>query len=77
MRNEVKKVADFWLAAGVDGFRLDVAQDIGDGDDDYTVAWWQEFDTHVRLMKADAFVVGEVNYDSLDGNTKIAPSSRG
>lgn len=77
VRNEVKKVADFWLAAGVDGFRLDVAQDIGDGNDDYTVAWWQEFDTHVRLMKADAFVVGEVNYDSLDGNSKIAPFLKG
>ncbi len=73
VRNEVLKIADFWLAAGVDGFRLDVAQDIGDGDDAYSVAWWQEFDTHVKLMKADAFVVGEVNYDSLDGNTKIAP----
>jgi alpha-amylase len=73
VRNEVKKIADFWLATGVDGFRLDVAQDIGDGDDAYTIAWWQEFDTHVKLMKPDAFVVGEVNYDSLDGNTKIAP----
>lgn len=74
VRNEVLKIADFWLAAGVDGFRLDVACRILATVMTPTLSpGWQEFDTHVKLMKADAFVVSEVNYDSLDGNTKIAP----
>ena len=73
VRSEIKKVADFWLNLGVDGFRLDVAQDIGDGNDGYSVAWWQEFSTHVKLMKPDAFIIGEVNYDNPSDSAKIAP----
>lgn len=73
VRDTIKQVADFWLALGVDGFRLDVAQDIGDGDDAYSVAWWQEFSEHVKRVKPDAFIIGEVNYDNPADSDKIAP----
>lgn len=77
VRQAIKEVAAFWIGQGVDGFRLDVAQDIGDGDDRYSVAWWREFDSYIRSLNPALFVIGEVNYDSSDANTQIAPFLQG
>jgi glycosidase len=41
------------LAKGVDGFRLDVADQIGLG-------FWREYRTHVRSLKPNAYLVGEI-----------------
>jgi len=77
VRERIKSLADFWIAQGVDGFRLDVAQNIGDGDDALTYDWWREFKDHVKTTKPDAYIVGEVNFDSLDAMTYHAPFYQG
>ena len=77
VRTAMKDVADFWIAQGVDGFRLDVAQAIGDGDWAKSVAWWQEFQAHVKAKAPNLFIVGEVNFDAQNGNAQIAPFYQG
>ncbi len=67
VREEVKRLASFWLARGVDGFRLDAARyliETGGGltsqaDTPETHAFWREFSAHVRSVKPDAVLVGE------------------
>jgi glycosidase len=67
VRAEMKKVARFWLdpdndgdfSDGVDGFRLDAAKHIDDKDGDVTHNWWQEFNTAVKEVNPNAFLVGE------------------
>ena len=62
------RIAKFWLDKGVDGFRLDAAQNIieegpGQGyqwDSPGTIDWWVEFATSIREEYWDAFLVGEV-----------------
>jgi alpha-amylase len=67
VREEIKRIASFWLARGVDGFRLDAARyliETGPGltsqaDTSETHAFWKEFAAHVREVKPDAVLVGE------------------
>jgi glycosidase len=67
VRQEMKKRAKFWLdpngdgdfSDGVDGFRLDAALHIDDKDPQVTHNWWQEFNTAVKEVNPDAFLVGE------------------
>jgi glycosidase len=67
VREEVKRIASFWLAKGVDGFRLDAARHLietgggttGQADTAETHAFWKEFAEHVRGVKPDAVLVGE------------------
>ncbi|MFY0581693.1 alpha-amylase family glycosyl hydrolase [Cystobacter fuscus] len=67
VREEIKRIASFWLGKGVDGFRLDAARHLietGDGttgqaDTPETHAFWKEFAEHVRSVKPDAVLVGE------------------
>ena len=66
VREEAKAIASFWLARGVDGFRLDAARHLvedGPGpalvDTPETHAFWKEFAAHVRSVKPDAVLVGE------------------
>jgi glycosidase len=53
------EVARRWLSPngntedGIDGFRLDVADQVG-------LAFWREFRTHIRSIRADAYTVGEI-----------------
>lgn len=77
VREKIKSLAAFWLQQGVDGFRLDVAQSIGGSDTALTYSWWSEFQSYVRTIKPTAYIVGEVNYDQLDGNTHHAPFYQG
>ena len=55
-------VAKRWLAPngdaadGIDGFRLDVADQIGLG-------FWREFRTHIRAIQPEAYTVGEIWWD--------------
>ncbi|HYI00105.1 alpha-amylase family glycosyl hydrolase [Hyalangium sp.] len=73
VRAEVKRLASLWLGRGVDGFRLDAARHMvekGPGneqnDTPETHAFWKEFSTHVRSIRPDALLVGEVWSDSKD-----------
>jgi len=52
-------VAERWLAFGIDGWRLDVPNEI---DDD---AFWREFRRRCRALKDDAYIVGEIWTDAL------------
>ncbi len=67
VRDEVKKIAKYWIEFGVDGFRLDAALHIypfytKDGEQNMwkSISWWQEFSTYVKSLKPNAFLVGEV-----------------
>lgn len=66
VREKFKDIAEFWLdpnqdgdfSDGVDGFRLDAALHI-DEDLEVTHNWWQEFNTAVKSVNSEAFLVGE------------------
>jgi len=47
-------VAEFWMRFGIDGWRLDVPNEI---DDD---SFWQEFRRRVKAINPDAYIVGEI-----------------
>ena len=47
-------VAEHWLRFGIDGWRLDVPEEI----DDET--FWQEFRARCRAIRPDAYLVGEI-----------------
>ena len=51
-------VAKYWIAFGVDGWRLDVPGDI---DDD---SFWQEFRYRVRQVNPQAYIVGEIWHEA-------------
>ena len=51
-------IARKWVEFGIDGWRLDVANEI---DDD---AFWREFRSRVRAVNPEAYIVGEVWTDS-------------
>lgn len=68
VREEVKKVAKFWIDKGVAGFRLDAAQNAieegpGQGkqyDSPSTIAWWVEFNRYVKSVNQNVMLVGEI-----------------
>ncbi len=67
VREEIKRAASYWLARGVDGFRLDAVRYLietgggltGQADTAETHAFLKEFSAHVRGVKPDAVLVGE------------------
>ncbi len=72
VRAETIDIARFWLARGLDGFRLDAARHLvanGDGelqnDQPETHAFWREFSRAVRETRPSALLVGE-NWTDTD-----------
>lgn len=61
LRDEIKSSSKFWLDLGVDGFRLDASKYI-DPNNDVTQLWWNDFNSYVKSINKDAFIVGE-NWD--------------
>lgn len=53
-------VAEHWLRAGADGWRLDVPGEIEDP------TFWPEFRRRVRTVKPDAYLVGEIWHEAPD-----------
>jgi len=51
-------VDEHWIRLGVDGWRLDVAEEI---DDD---TFWQEFRNRVRKINPEAYIVAEIWHES-------------
>ena len=47
-------VAEHWLRFGIDGWRLDVPQDVEDP------TFWPEFRRRVRAVNPEAYIVGEI-----------------
>jgi cyclomaltodextrinase / maltogenic alpha-amylase / neopullulanase len=54
VRKYIFSVADYWLKQGIDGWRLDVPNEI---DDD---GFWAEFRQVVKTINPDAYLVGEI-----------------
>lgn len=54
VREFLLSVAEYWMHFGIDGWRLDVPNEI---DDD---AFWQEFRRRVKAINPDAYIVGEI-----------------
>ena len=66
VRAEMLRIADLWLARGVDGFRLDATRHLietgpgaGESDADETHAFLRELSAHIRRVRPDALLVGE------------------
>jgi neopullulanase len=58
VREFLLDVAEFWVKFGIDGWRLDVAEEI---DDD---TFWQEFRQRVRRINQEAYIVAEIWHES-------------
>lgn len=51
-------VAEHWIKFGIDGWRLDVAEEINDD------TFWQEFRQRVRAINPEAYIVAEIWHES-------------
>ena len=60
VREEVLKVARYYLDRGVDGFRFDAAKYAYFGDHDSSVAFWQEYMDTLRAEYPGMYAVAEV-----------------
>ena len=58
VREFIMQVAEHWLRQGIDGWRLDVPFEIR------TEGFWAEFRQRVKAINPDAYIVGEIWYDS-------------
>jgi neopullulanase len=54
VRAHLMAVAEHWIRFGIDGWRLDVPQDIEDP------TFWPEFRRRVRALNPDAYLIGEI-----------------
>jgi len=59
VREYLFSVGEYWMKRGIDGWRLDVPNEI---DDD---SFWQEFRRRVKAVNSDAYIVGEIWDDPL------------
>lgn len=65
VRDYLLEVAKYWIEFGVDGWRLDVAEEIED------VSFWQAFRQAVRKANPEAYIVAEIwheGYEWLQGD---------
>jgi len=64
VKEYIMQVAEYWLHQGIDGWRLDVPNEVD------TPGFWQEFRDRVKAANPDAYIVGEIWGDAshwLDG----------
>jgi cyclomaltodextrinase / maltogenic alpha-amylase / neopullulanase len=64
VREYIMEIAEHWIKAGVDGWRLDVPFEI------VAEGFWQEFRDRVKAINPEAYIVGEIWEDArhwLDG----------
>ncbi|WP_124727775.1 glycoside hydrolase family 13 protein [Staphylospora marina] len=57
VRRYLLNVARFWTETGIDGWRLDVANEVDH-------AFWREFRQTVKAVRADILIVGEIWHDA-------------
>ncbi|NEQ97790.1 MAG: glycoside hydrolase family 13 protein [Cyanothece sp. SIO2G6] len=63
-REYIMRVAEHWIRVGIDGWRLDVANEIE------VEGFWQEFRDRIKAINPEAYIVAEIWEDSrswLDG----------
>lgn len=58
VREFVMQVAEYWLREGIDGWRLDVPNEI------HAPGFWEEFRERVKAINPDAYIVGEIWTDA-------------
>lgn len=58
VRDYIMHVARTWLEFGIDGWRLDVPEEIDDDD------FWREFRQVVKTTNPDAYIVGEIWHEA-------------
>ena len=56
VREEIEAIVDFWLAKGVDGFRLDAAKEYYSGNPDANAEVLDWFNGMVKEKKEDAYL---------------------
>ncbi|GAB4531534.1 MAG: glycoside hydrolase family 13 protein [Pleurocapsa sp.] len=64
VKEYIMQVAEYWLYKGIDGWRLDVPNEVT------TPGFWQEFRDRVKGVNPEAYIVGEIWCDAshwLDG----------
>lgn len=54
VREYLFSVAEYWARRGIDGWRLDVPNEINDD------SFWQEFRRRVKAINPEAYIVGEI-----------------
>lgn len=82
VRDEIKKIAAYWLDLGVDGFRIDAAKHIYDINEypkgtnvlGKNLDWFLEFNQFIKEKKQDSFLVLE-NWDSYNSIGSYLKSS--
>ena len=65
VREEIEKIAKYWLDLGVGGFRLDAVKEFYSGQKDKNVEVLQWFTEYVASIDEDAYIVGEA-WESKD-----------
>jgi neopullulanase len=60
VREHLFSVAEHWLRFGIDGWRLDVPEDINDP------TFWPEFRRRVRAVNPEAYLIGEIWEEAPD-----------
>lgn len=59
-REYIMQVGEYWVKQGIDGWRLDVPNDVKvDG-------FWAEFRTRIKAINPDAYIVGEIWIDARE-----------
>ncbi|MBP7401699.1 MAG: hypothetical protein KBA30_03720 [Clostridia bacterium] len=64
VRGEIRRIAEFWLDRGVDGFRLDAVTSYYTGNMEKNIGFLSWFNDLVKELKPDAYLVGEAWSDS-------------
>ena len=54
VRDFIFHIAEHWIREGIDGWRLDVPEEINDDE------FWREFRERVKAINPDAYIVGEI-----------------
>lgn len=64
VKEYIMQVGEYWLKQGIDGWRLDVPNEIK------SEGFWQEFRDRIKAINSEAYIVGEIWEDArewLDG----------
>ncbi len=66
MKEELKRIIDFWMDLGTDAFRVDMAASLIKGDTDGTAmqAFWHEIRTHMEETNPECLLIAEWGYPS-------------
>ena len=59
VREEVLKIAKYYLDLGIDGFRFDAVKYVYYGDNNKSAAFWEWYMKELRAYKPDIYAVGE------------------